>query len=348
MYQAEVYKKMKPDLSGSRSKNRFRLELLWGIDKMLELMEAPDDFTVVFDYVCDIEVHKQDSFEFYQIKTHKESQPKYTVKNLVNIPKGKEGSVLGKLFALVEAVDCVEVILVCNRPFSTITDEPGLISLNKLENDDKEIIKKAIKAELGIENIDFSKSYYLYTHMNLADPEKEIKGALISSFELIKGSEPQNPNALYRLVYSEVVDKASFEYTLDDYDELLNKKGISRRQFDRMLDAHCLNEKTGITATMNYINSLSNIRDKRIYKKALTSLMPKLAKSKQLQELESQIALFLDDNPELTEMEEILDAMTGEFHSKFSVEYDNAEKTVLYILVIKKYEEGGYDNEVDF
>ena len=139
MYQAEVYKKMKPDLSGSRSKNRFRLELLWGIDKILELMEAPDDFTVVFDYVCDIEVHKQDSFEFYQIKTHKESQPKYTVKNLVNIPKGKEGSVLGKLFALVEADDCVEVILVCNRPFSVITDEPGLISLNKLENDDKEI-----------------------------------------------------------------------------------------------------------------------------------------------------------------------------------------------------------------
>ena len=42
------------DLSGSRSKNRFRLELLWGISRMLELMESANDFTIVFDLVCDI------------------------------------------------------------------------------------------------------------------------------------------------------------------------------------------------------------------------------------------------------------------------------------------------------
>ena len=44
------------DLSGSRSKNRFRLKLLWGVSRMLELMESANDFTIVFDLVCDIEV----------------------------------------------------------------------------------------------------------------------------------------------------------------------------------------------------------------------------------------------------------------------------------------------------
>ncbi|NLI93102.1 MAG: DUF4297 domain-containing protein [Peptococcaceae bacterium] len=58
------------DLSGSRSKNRFRLELLWGISKMLDIYNY-SDFAMVFDYVCDIEVHSQTGFEFYQIKTHK-------------------------------------------------------------------------------------------------------------------------------------------------------------------------------------------------------------------------------------------------------------------------------------
>lgn len=59
------------DLPGSMSKNRFRLELLWSVSKMLDLMEKPSDFTVVFDYACDIEVHYENAFEFYQIKTHK-------------------------------------------------------------------------------------------------------------------------------------------------------------------------------------------------------------------------------------------------------------------------------------
>ena len=56
------------DLSGSMSKNRFRVELLWGIDKMLDMCDT-SDFTMVFDYTCDIEIHFTDKFEFYQIKT---------------------------------------------------------------------------------------------------------------------------------------------------------------------------------------------------------------------------------------------------------------------------------------
>lgn len=78
----EQYMSMPYDLSGSRSKNRFRVELLWGIDKMLELMERDKAFTMVFDYVCDIEVHMKDELEFYQIKTHSKSQSAYTTESL--------------------------------------------------------------------------------------------------------------------------------------------------------------------------------------------------------------------------------------------------------------------------
>ena len=66
----DVYTKIPYDLSGSISKNRFRQELCWGISKMFDLFDK-EDFCVVFDYKCDIEIHFNDSIEFYQIKTHK-------------------------------------------------------------------------------------------------------------------------------------------------------------------------------------------------------------------------------------------------------------------------------------
>ena len=186
------------DLSGSRSKNRFRLELLWGVSRMLELMESADDFTIVFDLVCDIEIHFDDKFEFYQIKTHKESQPKYTAKSLVKIKSGEEGSILGKLFVLNK--DCsvpVKVVLVCNAPFKALSDEPGENCLDNLDESNQSIIIDAVKTELGVNDVDLSNSYYLYTPMNLLQPENEIKGQLMATFEKIKGSEPVNPNALY-------------------------------------------------------------------------------------------------------------------------------------------------------
>lgn len=52
-------------------KNRFKNELLWGVHKILELYKNGIEYNVVFDYVCDIEIHlTEDKFEFYQIKTH--------------------------------------------------------------------------------------------------------------------------------------------------------------------------------------------------------------------------------------------------------------------------------------
>lgn len=80
------------DLSGSMSKNRFRIELLWGVSKILDLMEGTEDFSAVFDYACDIEVHNNTSFEFYQIKSHKNNKV-YTTSSLTKV--NGEGSILG-------------------------------------------------------------------------------------------------------------------------------------------------------------------------------------------------------------------------------------------------------------
>lgn len=86
----EYYLSLPHDMSGSVSKNRFRMELLWGISKMIDIYDS-GDFTMVFDYACDIEIHFEDGFEFYQIKTHTGNHT-YTWKKLSEV-KGV-GSIL--------------------------------------------------------------------------------------------------------------------------------------------------------------------------------------------------------------------------------------------------------------
>ncbi len=348
MNQAEYYMGLPFDLSGSRSKNRFRLELLWGVSKMLELMESSDDFTIVFDYVCDIEIHLDSGFEFYQIKTHKEGQTKYTPSSLVKIKSGEEGSILGKLFVLNNRKEVsTKVVLVCNAPLKVLTNEPGETCLDGLDEKNQTIIVDAIKRELNVDEVDLSNSYYLYTPMNLLQPENEVKGKLMTTFENLKGSEPLNPNALYRLVFDTVSEKACYEFSEQDYEQLKKIKGISRSEFDKMLDIHSTSEKTGINQTNEYINNIKNIHERKTYKSALTTLLPKMARSRKLQDMEKEIVKTLELHPELNELDDIIELLTDEYHDKFSLEYSNAEKVVYYMVVIHKYVEGGYDNETN-
>ena len=84
--------KLPYDLSGSMAKNRFKNELLWGIHKILEVYTDEKNFNMVFDYVCDIEVHWENGqYEFYQIKTSNSGES-YTQSKLTRIGK-KEKSV---------------------------------------------------------------------------------------------------------------------------------------------------------------------------------------------------------------------------------------------------------------
>ena len=148
----DSYMKLPYDLSGSSSKNRFRLEILWGASKMFDLYDT-DDFCIVFDYKCDIEVHFKDSLEFYQIKTHKVQSPyKFTTLS----KKDKTGkSILGKLFLLKNTVDKtvpIKVALVSNTFFrlgnKTYSDVEEL-NLNNLDEKSQKKILDAFKDEIG-------------------------------------------------------------------------------------------------------------------------------------------------------------------------------------------------------
>jgi len=339
------YLSLPHDLSGSRSKNRFRAELLWGVSKILDLMEEDQDFTMVFDYACDIEVHYENGFEFFQIKTHGRSKS-YTTKRLTKVEG--EGSILGKLYVLVKDnfPGEVRVAVVSNVPYSSMPADVLVNCFLNLPDKDKKEITTALKEELNIDSIDLSKLFYVQTNMDLEHPDDAVRGKLTLAFERIKKCEPTNPNALYRLIVDTVSEKACYEYSAADYNEILRLKGLTRKQFDELLDLHAEKSKTGISAATEYIDQLPNIRDRMVYKRSLPNVLKLLSTSWPIKEIESEIAQFLREN-DVGDMETAIDLLISRFNDRFPVEVSRADKAVLYIVVIKRFEDGVYGYEDD-
>lgn len=344
MVNQDYYLSLPHDMSGSVSKNRFRMELLWGISKMIDIYDS-GDFTMVFDYACDIEIHYEDGFEFYQIKTHTGNHT-YTWKKLSEV-KGV-GSILGKLYIL-DKGNCgikTQFAVVSNSYLKTGQElqkklECCFDSLS--ENESKEL-SEALKKELRVDNVDLSKAFFIHTDMNLADPKNEIMGKLIISFEKIKGCEPQNPNALYRLIYDTVVDRASYEYTSDEYEAIIAHKGITKNEFDRMLDIHADNARTGIKQTEAYINELRDIRKKRAYKKVLPSVIKIMCTSMVIRQIEKQMGAFLIEHANEVETLDIgVTLLQKNFNNAFPKEISEEEKFVLYLIVLCRFVEGVYE-----
>ena len=137
---SNYYMSLPHDLSGSRSKNRFRIELLWGVTKFLELMETSENFTMIFDYVCDIEIIFDNYLEFYQIKTR--SNNPYSTTQLVR--KTGEGSILGKLYVLLKDDQELvhKVAIVSNARYTACDNSYTETCFDKLSDKEKTKICK--------------------------------------------------------------------------------------------------------------------------------------------------------------------------------------------------------------
>ena len=348
---AEYYKKLPYDLSGSRSKNRFRVELLWGVSVMLDLMKENRDFTVVFDYVCDVEIHYKDGFEFHQVKTHGPNFSSYSSKALIRKKsENSAGSVLGKLYALnKDAADNVKLVIVSNVPLQIGKKkcDYGEFSLEDLPVADKNDIGCALKHELGITHVELSKVFYIHTHLNLRSPKYEILGKLLDRFLEVKHCQPRNTVALYRLIVETVRDRACNEYSQPDYESIVKVKGVSRAEFDQMLDVHADNERNGVQQANEYISKIEAISKKRRYRQALASLLEQMPKAAPLRALEAQIVAFLQSN-ELGAVSSVLPVLNQKFGDQFPIEYTQEEKELFFVITIGRFEMEGFDNGNDF
>lgn len=349
---AEIYKAIPYDLSGSMSKNRFRQEILWGISRMFDLLDEPDmDFCVIFDYKCDIEVHFSNAIEFYQIKSHKVQSP-YTFTQLSK--KDGQNSVIAKLF-LLKDISCEQTRIKCalvSNAFLKVGkntfSESERLSFADLDEKSQLIIKKALCTELSRDKVDLNDLHYIYTSMDLSSPEDSIKGKITGSFEKIKGCEPVKPNALYRLILDTVQEKACYEFVADDYNELIKHKGLTKQQLDLMLVQYMEKTDNSVEQVQKHIEQTElSLRSRKNLKTALIKVVEAECSSRLLQSKEKEIAAYIshletmDEFP--TNINNLADNLLQIFENQFPIEYSSDEKFVFMLLIIKRWEDGKYE-----
>ena len=342
------------DLSGSISKNRFRNELLWGLKKILDLHRGDKDYTVVFDYCCDIEVHLDDNLEFYQIKTQN-NNGNYTINKLVNIDK-TGNSVLGKLYILkyddnkLESDDVV-VALVSNAPLKdsekTYT-ECECLSIDSINEGSIKKIKKAIKEELKLsKDINIVNAFFIRTGMDLIHPDKTLIGELVVFFDDIFKEDVKKVRSLYRILLSQITDKACYEMKIFEYDEILKQKGISREGFDEILKQYVDKTDVAVEKTKDFINSLyAKSFKKRIdMNKSLNRVFMELINNKVMQQMEKKIIEYVKKNMDNLPNEdiEIVKNVYMYIINDKPIEMEDDDVETLIMLCLKRIEEGVYE-----
>ena len=344
----EDYSRLPFELSGASSKNRFRLEMLWGASKMFDLFDE-DDFCVVFDYKCDIEVHLNNSLEFYQVKTHKVQTP-YTFTTLSKQDKtGK--SIIGKLFLLKNALDpkaAFKVAIVSNSYLkigNKIYSESEILDFGSLDTKSQQAVRKALNDELG-STIDLNNVGFIYTSMNLLDPDNDLRGKIVGSFEKIMGCEPIKPNALYRLVKDSVETKACYEMASSNYDELIRNKGITKKELYDMLSKHASLTDNSIANAEKFIDTNITAPSMiRKYKTSLISITRYYSSSEELKSNEKHIADYLTENESILPDNQVdaVNFLYNKFESHFSVEFSESDRKVFILIVLLKWEGGKYE-----
>ena len=306
---SQFYIELPCDLSGSRSKNRFRNEILWGLTKAFEAYRNGDDFIVVFDYVSDIEVHLSESgcLEFYQVKTHNTGES-YTLSSILKRKNKKdssfENSVLGKLYILKQKSQSggnnatskktsVKIAIVSNKPLrcgSKIHSTVPEIEFSQLSPKSQDAISQSLTSEFGSLDggIDMEKVFFIYTSMNLFEPQKSLVGEMVQFFHEVKGHDPIRPSALYGALENTVNQKACYELKSNDYVQVTKYKGLSRQELHSILDAHTQNSNVSVEKARDFVDhEFANDFDELTqWRKAITEVVCGLAKSQELRRIE--------------------------------------------------------------
>lgn len=350
----QSYMKLPYDLSGAMAKNRFKNELLWGIHKMLDLYTNDEDFYMVFDYVCDIEVHwEKGGFEFYQIKTANSGES-YTQSKLTKVGK-KENSVLAKLYILKNNFEGdknkIKIAVVSNKPFKDIKNKLynniEKLEFNSLDISIQKSIEKSLKAEMKIDKVDFNNIDFIYTTIDLINPKNTLTGELVNFFNDVLNEQIKKPAVLYSILVDRISQKAEYELKVNAYDELIEKKAISKKSLTEIFKKHIEISNNAVEKAKVNIEKMcnNNYGEKVKLIVALSSIVQKVDSSSTLKRLEKEIIKYIENNNEILEdnLENIIEELYEKYKEKFDIEYSIYEIKSFLILILMKREEEMYE-----
>ncbi|WP_423363099.1 dsDNA nuclease domain-containing protein [Mycoplasma sp. P36-A1] len=350
----EHYMRYTSDLAGSRTKNRFRVELLWGLDKIFTQYKQNKDFKVIFDYVCDIELHTTETFEFYQVKTSSKKQ--HTVAKLCERKKSKDiqvSSILGKLYSLrledeKNNAPTSKLAIVSNhalKELNSVTEYNVEIPFSELTKVQQEIIKKNLnnefpeKSDICLDNI-----YYIKTDIPIENPHEILLGRTSYFFEETMNEELLRPKVLFNLLTDEIQSKACYEKSCQTYDELIEKKSLSGHKIEEILNRFTEKNKQITDLCKCEISThITNFKNRIKWKESLKRMVYDLQNDEQRKSIELSILEKISEDKLQDSILETIDLLVDESNALFPIEYSTIDKKTLVLITLKKWEENMYE-----
>lgn len=302
--------------SGSSTSNRFDYQKDWSLCKILELYKTEKDFVLTFEYHDDIIVlNRKDEptkIKFYQIKT--KSSSNWTTTQLIKVKKGAKKSMLGKLYQnKINFPSSTESLhFVSNAKFSIKlssgekSTDIDMLCCKELSDNEKIKIENALKTEHSI-----SKKTLFDAMMFLEVDELTIKHHTeLTRDRLAMFIEKELPDveykiaAIYKSIFDEIRIKSNYEEKLLTYEDLLEKKSISRDDFTEMLKS--------INTTENFKHIGKSIEDRLNVEKTSIGFMKSFRQNWRRLEIEKMDKSNLQLNKILSELETIVESLSDD------------------------------------
>lgn len=278
----DIYQRLPNDNAGSIAKNRFGYELAVGLEKLMEYYTKKDDYVVVFDYVCDIEVHCQfdEELNFYQVKTTKNTTP-FSASYLTKIKKGKKNSIIGTLYKIKakEENKNIKLAIIGNIQFK---DDKILIPnttpypfSDMSEKTKKSIIEQLKKEKIIDDEISLEDVFYIYNPMNILTYDETMLGKLTMFYTKNIDNDVKKANVLYSTIKSTILQKASYEAEGLSYEKVICNKGITKTEFKKILDTHKEKSNNIVEKCINEYNrnNPNNLSGTIAIKRAITRII---------------------------------------------------------------------------
>jgi len=334
-----LYYEYRHDLSGSRTKNRYRYELFWGINKIYELFLTDEDFHVIFDYASDIDVIIDGNFELYQLKTKNSNM---NLNFLLSTSSGKE-SIISKLMVLDTSEFVKKLSIVSNTRLQCInnkTSNQESIIFTELEQEEKETIKSHILNNNN-KTINLEKYEYLKSNIPITNQDKSLLGETSLFLQNVLDKKMIDPSYFLNYLQNIVLNKATYEMFPKTFDDVIEKKGIKRQEITKLINDY---KSAYHPITKEIVSNIKRYTEKSPHskqialKKSLTNLQSLGSDSFLIKNNVESVILEYNKDEEYSKMDLI--TLTNKLlsNTKFTSIFDDNDKICLIFMAFNKLE----------
>jgi len=236
---------------GSRSANRFHFQVDWAICEILRLHETEDDYCVLFEVHDDVVVLDSSdnplNMHFYQVKTKEDGN--WTWHAITNRKKLKNSYAPSIIAKMIEngvnfEKTCSSINFVSNARYEFELDgQSGSAAKWKIGVEEilpslKRNLLENTRHELSLKkDYDFNKIIFFHvTHLSLNEHSVHVKGKICEFIQNRLPNQRFRVDPFYQTLQGEALRKTELETTETEFDELVRLKGLSKKDFTKILN----------------------------------------------------------------------------------------------------------------